>query len=60
MCLLWHFTLTPLIPFEAVEAIQTPEFLTHEQQADIFYHNAARFLRLSEEDIARRRRSEIL
>lgn len=38
---------------EAVEAIQSAEFLTPEQKADIFYNNAARFLRLSDEEIAR-------
>ncbi len=37
----------------AVDAIQSAEFLTREQKADIFYNNAARFLRLSEEQIAR-------
>jgi predicted TIM-barrel fold metal-dependent hydrolase len=36
-----------------IEAIQAAEFLTTEQKADIFYNNAARFLRLSKEDIAR-------
>lgn len=37
----------------AVDAIQTADFLTQQQKADIFYNNAARFLRLSEDDIAR-------
>jgi len=37
----------------AVEAIQSANFLSPEQTADIFYNNAARFLRLSEEEIAR-------
>jgi predicted TIM-barrel fold metal-dependent hydrolase len=37
----------------AVEAIQAAEFLSAEQKADIFYHNAARFLRLSEDEISR-------
>ncbi len=36
----------------AVEAIQSAPFLTEEQKRDIFYNNAARFLRLSEETIA--------
>lgn len=40
----------------AVEAIQNATFLTQEQKADIFYNNAARFLRLSEDEIARHRR----
>ena len=37
----------------AIEAIQSADFLTEEQRADILYNNAARFLRLSEEEIAR-------
>ena len=37
----------------AIDAIDTADFLTAEQKADIFYNNAARFLRLSEEEIAR-------
>jgi hypothetical protein len=36
----------------AIESIQTADFLTLEQKQDIFYNNAARFLRLSEEEIA--------
>ena len=36
-----------------IEAIQSAEFLTVEQKADIFYNNAARFLRLPNEEIAR-------
>ena len=38
---------------EAIEAIESTSFLTDEQKADIFYNNAARFLRLSDEEIAR-------
>lgn len=34
-----------------IEAIETAEFLTDEQKRDIFYNNAARFLRLSREEI---------
>lgn len=30
----------------AVDAIESAEFLTAEQKRDIFYNNAARFLRL--------------
>jgi predicted TIM-barrel fold metal-dependent hydrolase len=30
----------------AIEAIESAEFLTHEQKRDIFYNNAARFLRI--------------
>ena len=36
----------------AIEAIESAEFLTEEQKRDIFYNNAARFLRLDEETIA--------
>jgi uncharacterized protein len=36
----------------AVDSIQMAEFLTPEQKADIFYYNAARFLRLSPDEIA--------
>ena len=35
----------------AVEAIETVSFLSEEQKRDIFYNNAAEFLRLSEEEI---------
>ena len=31
---------------EGIEAIEQAAFLTKEQKRDIFYHNAARFLRL--------------
>jgi len=37
---------------QAVEAIESASFLTDEQKRDIFYNNAARFLRLTEEEIA--------
>jgi predicted TIM-barrel fold metal-dependent hydrolase len=37
----------------AIAAIEDAPFLTAEQQRDILYNNAARFLRLSEEEIAR-------
>ena len=40
-----------------IEAIQTAEFLTPTQKSDIFYSNAARFLRLSEEEIAAHHRN---
>lgn len=36
-----------------IEAIENAPFLTEGQKRDIFYHNAARFLRLGEEEIAR-------
>lgn len=35
----------------ALEVIEKADFLTHEQKRDILYNNAARFLRLSEEEI---------
>ena len=37
----------------AIESIESADFLTEEQKRDILYNNAARFLRLSEEEIAR-------
>ncbi len=37
----------------AIEAIEEAAFLTDEQKRDIFYNNAARFLRLTPEEIAR-------
>jgi uncharacterized protein len=37
----------------AVESISSAGFLSEEQKRDIFYNNAARFLRLSEDEIAR-------
>ncbi len=37
----------------AIEAIESAPFLTERQRRDIFYHNAARFLRLSDEEISR-------
>ena len=37
----------------AVEVIEQAPFLNDEQKRDIFYNNAARFLRLSDEEIAR-------
>jgi hypothetical protein len=36
-----------------VEAFESVPFLTNEQKRDIFYNNAARFLRLSSDEIAR-------
>jgi uncharacterized protein len=37
----------------AIDTIQTAPFLSDEQKRDIFYNNAARFLRLSQETIAK-------
>ncbi len=42
----------------AVEAIQTADFLSLEQKADIFYNNAASFLELSEEQIGKHKNKE--
>jgi len=38
---------------DEIEAIETAPFLSEEQKKDILYDNAARLLRLSEEEIAR-------
>ncbi|MCM8556320.1 amidohydrolase family protein [Sphingomicrobium sediminis] len=46
---LWYPDVIPV----AIETIEKADFLTEAQKRDIFYNNAARFLRLSEEDIAR-------
>ncbi|HMC00510.1 MAG TPA: amidohydrolase family protein [Flavobacteriaceae bacterium] len=46
--MIWPGTIT-----ECVDAINSAEFLTLEQKADIFYNNAAEFLGLSEEEIKR-------
>jgi uncharacterized protein len=43
----------PGIIDESVRSIENAPFLTDEQRRDIFYNNAARFLRLSPEEIAR-------
>lgn len=40
----------------AIESITEAEFLTEEQKRDIFYNNAARFLRLTPEEIAEHHR----
>lgn len=39
----------------AMAIIEQAPFLSHEQKRDILYNNAARFLRLSEEEITRHR-----
>jgi predicted TIM-barrel fold metal-dependent hydrolase len=39
----------------AIESVETAGFLTPEQKRDIFCNNAARFLRLSDEEMARHR-----
>jgi hypothetical protein len=43
----------PKLIGEAIEAIESAPFLTEEEKRDIFYNNAARFLRLSKETIAK-------
>jgi uncharacterized protein len=40
----------------AIETIETTPFLSQGQKRDIFYNNAARFLRLSEDEVARHHR----
>jgi predicted TIM-barrel fold metal-dependent hydrolase len=40
----------------AIATIENAPFLTTEQRRDVFYNNAARFLRLSEEQMAKHRR----
>ena len=41
----------------AVEAIEKADFLSPEQKRDILYNNAARFLRLSPDQIAEHERA---
>ena len=41
----------------AVDSIESADFLSNAQKRDIFYNNAARFLALSEEEIARHHRN---
>ena len=41
---------------KAIEAIEEADYLTEEQKRDILYNNAARFLGLSKEEIARHHR----
>lgn len=38
---------------DAIDAVNSADFLTMEQKTDIFYNNAARFLGLSKEEIAK-------
>jgi predicted TIM-barrel fold metal-dependent hydrolase len=40
----------------AIQGIESADFLSNEQKRDIFYNNAARFLRLSQEDIVKHHR----
>lgn len=42
----------PEVIGENIEMIEAADFLTEEQKRDILYNNAARFLRLTEEEIA--------
>ena len=41
----------PEVIGETIEAIEDAEFLSEEQKRDILYNNAARFLRLTDEEI---------
>ena len=43
----------------AIQSVQTAAFLTEQQKRDIFYNNAARFLRFSKEEIDRHHGTEI-
>lgn len=43
----------PEVIERAIEGVNSASFLSNDQKRDILYHNAARFLRLSEEEIAR-------
>ena len=42
----------------AITIIETADFLSEEQKRDIFYNNAARFLGLSDEQIAEHYRNK--
>ena len=46
--MIWPGIITP-----SIRAIEEAPFLTAEQKRDIFYNNAARFLRLPKETIER-------
>lgn len=43
----------------SIEVIESARFLTKEQKRDILYNNAARFLRLSKEEIARHHENKL-
>ena len=43
----------------AIETIEKAPFLTEKQKRDIFYNNAARFLRLGKEEIARHHNAQL-
>lgn len=45
----------PSVIEQSIDAVDSAPFLTDEEKYDIFYGNAARFLRLSEEEIAKHR-----
>ena len=42
----------PEVIGEAIDFVESADFLTNDQKRDIFYNNAARFLRLPEDTIA--------
>jgi uncharacterized protein len=48
-------TVWPGIIEPSIEAIERAPFLSHAQKRDILYNNAARFLRLTPQQIARHR-----
>jgi len=45
--MIWPYTIRL-----AIETIESADFLTDEQKRDIFYNNAARFLRLDEKNLS--------
>lgn len=53
-------TIWPGLIEVAIDAIEEAPFLTDEQKRDIFYNNAARFLRLGEEEIARHQGRQVV
>jgi hypothetical protein len=42
----------PEVIGETIEAIEDADFLSEEQKRDILYNNAARFLRLTDQEMA--------
>ena len=43
----------PEVIKEAIDTLESADFLTEEQKRDIFYNNAVRFLRLDESKISK-------
>ena len=48
-----HQIIWPRLIELSIEIVEEAPFLSEEQKRDIFYNNAARFLRLSKEEITR-------